>query len=134
MKLNKMVIIAAFMLSIPVFANASTADDLLASYKRLGAGNFSAEAGKAMWNKPYKDSATGQDRSCATCHHSNLSLRGEHATTGKAIEPMAVSVNPKRLKDAAFIEKWFNRNCKWTIGRECTPQEKGNFLMFIKNQ
>ncbi|HCS12500.1 MAG TPA: hypothetical protein DIW28_01710, partial [Zetaproteobacteria bacterium] len=44
----------------------------------------------------------------------------------KRIEPMAPSVNPERLTDPAKIEKWFGRNCEWTIGRDCTAQEKAD--------
>lgn len=44
---------------------------------------------------------------------------------------MKPAVNPERLVDAKKIEKWFLRNCKWTFGRECTAQEKGDFLTFI---
>jgi hypothetical protein len=54
--------------------------------------------------------------------------------TGKRIEPMAVSVNPQRLGDMAKIEKWFRRNCKWTLGRACTAQEKGDLLSFLRQQ
>ncbi|MEA3244387.1 MAG: DUF1924 domain-containing protein, partial [Pseudomonadota bacterium] len=33
--------------------------------------------------------------------------------------------------DGKKIEKWFKRNCKWTLGRECTAQEKADFLAYI---
>jgi len=54
--------------------------------------------------------------------------------TAKRIEPMAPSVNPERLTDPAKIEKWFGRNCEWTIGRDCTTQEKADFLAFIQSK
>ena len=57
-----------------------------------------------------------------------------HVCTGKSIELMAPSVNPKRLTDSRLIEKWFKRNCKWTLGRECTPQEKGDLLVYLQTQ
>lgn len=44
---------------------------------------------------------------------------------------MATSVNPQRLTDSAKIEKWFARNCKFTLGRECSAQEKGNMLVWL---
>jgi hypothetical protein len=47
---------------------------------------------------------------------------------------MAPSVNPKRLTNQAKIEKWLLRNCRWTLGRECTAEEKANFISFIKTQ
>ncbi len=45
---------------------------------------------------------------------------------------MAVSVNPERFTKTKKIKKWFKRNCKWAWGRECTAQEKGNFLTYFK--
>ena len=53
---------------------------------------------------------------------------------GKVIDPMAPSVNSKRLTDAKKINKWLLRNCKWTFGRECTAQEKGNVLLWLSEQ
>ena len=67
-------------------------------------------------------------------HSADLTSTGKHVRTGKKIKPLAPSVNPKRLTDTKKIEKWFKRNCKWTLGRECTPQEKGNVLAFIKSK
>jgi len=54
--------------------------------------------------------------------------------TGKTIEPIAVSANPERFTDVSKTEKWFRRNCKWTLGRECTPQEKGDLLTWLGGQ
>lgn len=114
-------------------AGADVVDERLAAYKAQGAGGFSAAAGQALWNKSFKDTKTGESRNCATCHTADLRDAGKHAETGKVIEPMKPAVNPKRLTDVKQVEKWFLRNCKWTYGRECTPQEKGDFLLFIRN-
>ena len=114
-------------------AGADVVDERLAAYKAQGANGFSAAAGQTLWSKSVKDARTGESRNCATCHTANLRDPGKHAETGKLIEPMRPAVNPKRLSDARQIEKWFLRNCKWTYGRECTPQEKGDFLLFIRN-
>lgn len=114
-------------------AGADMVDERLLAYKAQGANGFSAAAGEALWNKSFKDARTGESRNCASCHTANLRDAGKHAETGKVIEPMKPAVNPKRLTDVKQVEKWFLRNCKWTYGRECTPQEKGDFLMFIRN-
>jgi hypothetical protein len=114
-------------------AGADVVDERLAAYQAQGARNFSAAAGEALWNKTFKDAKTGEARNCAACHTADLRNAGKHAETGKVIEPMKPAVNAKRLTDTKQIEKWFLRNCKWTYGRECTPQEKGNFLLFIRN-
>ena len=61
------------------------------------------------------------------------SLMREVVRTGKPIKALAPSVQPQRLTDIGKIRKWFKRNCKWTLGRVCTPQEKGDILLFLKN-
>jgi cytochrome c553 len=119
----------------PVEALASEAvvNDKLNEYRAAGAGDFSAERGKTMWSKTHIQSKSGQNVSCATCHGADLTRSGKHARTGKLIEAMSPKVTPERLSDPAKIDKWFLRNCKWTLNRECTPQEKGDFLLFIQN-
>jgi len=47
---------------------------------------------------------------------------------------MSARVNAERYTDEKKIEKWFKRNCKDTWGRECTAQEKGDFLTFLLAQ
>jgi hypothetical protein len=116
------------------FAHADAVDDLLAQYKAQGAANFTVAAGEQLWDRPTTDAKTGEVRRCSLCHSDDLKRVGKHATTGKAIEPLAPSVNPKRLSDKAQIEKWLARNCKWTLGRECTPQEKGDALVMIRSR
>ena len=83
---------------------------------------------------PVADAKSGEKRRCSLCHSEDLRRTGKHAVTGKVIEPLAPSANPKRLTDPEHIEKWFTRNCKWTLGRECTPQEKGDFLLMIRSK
>ncbi len=112
---------------------ADAVDDSLADYERLGAGPFSASAGEELWQRKFP-SADGEQRACTTCHTGDTRRPGRHAVTGKAIEPIAPSANAKRLTDRRQIEKWFTRNCKWTLGRECTPQEKGDLLAFLRTQ
>ena len=90
----------------------------------------SAQRGEQLWNREFTVSA--QPRSCATCHTSDPRLAGKHVRTGKPIKPMAPSVNPERLTDQRKMEKWFKRNCKWTLGRVCTAQEKGDLLNYLK--
>ncbi len=109
-------------------------DDLLRQYAASGASGFSVARGERQWQKTHADPGSGKPRSCTTCHGEDLKARGKHVRTGKVIEPLAPSVNGERLTDPKQIRKWFKRNCKWVLGRECTPQEKGDFLLYIRNQ
>lgn len=94
--------------------------------------SFSAVRGQAL----HRQSFTGgrpDTPSCTTCHGKEISSAGS-TLSGKAIEPMAVSASPGRYTDPAKIEKWFKRNCIEVLGRECTPQEKGDWLAFVMSQ
>ena len=126
-------LISALMCSEYGFATEAT-DQLLAQYRSQGAKEFSLSQGKELFYKEFKDQETGQMRDCPACHTENLTQSGKHVKTGKVLEPLAPSVNPKRLTQVKEISKWLKRNCEWTLGRECTPQEKGDLLVFIQSQ
>ncbi|MEJ2592211.1 MAG: DUF1924 domain-containing protein [Candidatus Thiodiazotropha sp.] len=127
-------LIVPVMLLLPMLAQAGAVDSLLETYRQAGAADFSAVQGETRWKQSNVDPKNGQSRSCSDCHTANLKQVGKHAKTGKKIDPMAPSVNPQRLTDAAKIEKWFKRNCNWTLGRACTPQEKGDYLLYLRQQ
>jgi len=107
---------------------------LIESYRNTGAGPFSPDAGRSAWIHEHQSSSGVDTRSCVSCHRTDLTQPGRHVKTGRPIEPMALSVNPARLTDPKKAEKWFRRNCRWTLGRECTPQEKGDFIQFMTSQ
>jgi len=124
-------------LVLSTYASVSSADvveQLLVEYSGQSNVEFDSNKGKTLWTKSYNDNKDPQARSCATCHTENLAAVGKHAKTRKPIDPLAPSINAERLTDAKTIEKWFLRNCKWTMGRECTAEEKGHFLKFISAQ
>ncbi|MCC6208514.1 MAG: DUF1924 domain-containing protein [Gammaproteobacteria bacterium] len=115
--------------------NAATLDDVLDSYQAAGATTFSAARGETLWTTDHPDpESPGKVRNCSTCHGKDLSQPGRHVNTGKEIEAMAPSVNDKRYTNAKTIEKWFTRNCKWVLGRECMPQEKGDVLSYLRTK
>jgi len=130
---KKFIVVTTLLVAIPFYAQADAVSEMKAGYQAQGAGNFSAAAGEAFWNKEFIDAKKGGKRSCATCHTADLKQQGKHKRTGKVIKPMAPTVNPERLTKVKKIKKWFLRNCKWTLGRECTAQEKGDVLAFIKS-
>ena len=123
--------IIAMILSMTSFA--SPREDLLAQYAAAAKGSgFSAARGEALHTQSFSGGKPDTP-SCTTCHGKDT--RGAGRTlTGKAIEPIAVSVTPTRYTDPAKVEKWFKRNCTEVLGRECTPQEKGDWLTFVIGQ
>ena len=123
-------LLAALLLATPLVHAASVVDEALADYRSQGASEFDATRGQELWNKRITGD-DGKPRSCSTCHGDDLSAEGKHVRTGKTIAPMAPSANPQRLTERKTIEKWFLRNCKWTLGRECSAQEKGDLLVFL---
>lgn len=125
---------AAVLLLLPVLVQADAVDTLLDSYRQNGAGDFSAQQGEMRWKQANPNPQSGKDRSCTDCHTKVLTQVGKHVKTGKKIDPMAPSANPERLTDASKIEKWFKRNCNWTLGRACTAQEKGDYLRYLRQQ
>ena len=119
---------------LPSCAQADAVAEALANYKTQGAATFDAQAGARRWIENFTDAESGKQINCASCHHQDLRKPGQHIRTLKPIEPMAPAANPQRLTDVKKIEKWFLRNCKGTWARECTPQEKGDFLTYIQSQ
>jgi len=114
--------------TLPSPADEAVIAGLMERYRAAGAAQPDAARGEALWKQKHGD------RSCETCHGSDLTRPGQHARTGKRIEAMAPSVNPQRLTKARKIEKWFLRNCKWTLGRECSAREKADILVWLKQQ
>jgi mono/diheme cytochrome c family protein len=91
-----------------------------------GFSGFSAARGQQFFTNRH-----GNDWSCASCHTVNPMQSGKHDVTGKVIRPMAPAANPERFTDAAKSAKWFRRNCKDVVGRECTALEKGDILAWL---
>ncbi|MFM9845065.1 MAG: DUF1924 domain-containing protein [Dongiaceae bacterium] len=137
---NQYVVLAAALL-LP--AGPATADpardailtDLAAQAKQADGAfaEFSADRGAAF----YRANQAGGDPktpACTACHTDNPKLPGQNAKTGKSIDPMGVSANPARFTNKDDVEKWFRRNCKEVLGRECTALEKGDFITFMASQ
>lgn len=124
-------ILAGMLFAAPVAAALSAADTspaaLLAQWRTAsGAGEaFSAERGRLLFTKK------ALDWSCSTCHTSDPRDAGRHTVTGKAIQPLAPSANARRFTDAAKAEKWFRRNCRDVLDRECSAREKGDLLTYL---
>jgi mono/diheme cytochrome c family protein len=94
---------------------------------------FSAQRGETLFRTKW---AKGDERtpSCTACHTENPRNPGQNAKTGRPIDPVAVSANPKRFTDLDQVEKQFGRDCKSVLGRDCTVQEKGDYITFMVGQ
>ncbi len=113
-------------------AAAATPDDFLQKFSAQAAQSesvpvsFSVQRGKEFFTRTH-----GNQWSCASCHGDDPRKSGRHKRTNKAIEAMAPAVNAERFTSKRQVTKWFRRNCKDVLARECTAQEKGDVLTYL---
>ncbi|MCM8596999.1 DUF1924 domain-containing protein [Accumulibacter sp.] len=130
--------LAAGLLAWPLAALAGPRDDLLAGYssaaKKVDPSfiGFSASRGDSFHRRAFAG-GKAETPACASCHSNDPRAAGR-TPTGKRIEPMAVSISAARYSDPAKVDKWFRRNCQEVLGRECSAQEKGDWLSFMFSQ
>jgi hypothetical protein len=84
------------------------------------------EAGQTFFTRTH-----GGTWSCASCHGEQPTLRGRHASTGKAIAALAPAANRSAFTDTAQVDKWFRRNCRDVLRRECSAGEKADVLAWL---
>lgn len=75
----------------------------------------------------------GGEWSCASCHNQVPTGPGRHAVTGKTLAPLAPAFNAQAFTDEHRVEKWFRRNCKDVLKRECSPAEKSDALAWLRS-
>ena len=95
---------------------------------------YTAQAGapaQAARGQQFFTTKHGGDWSCASCHGASPTAPGKHAATGKVIAPLAPAFNAERFTDAGKTEKWFRRNCKDVLARECSAAEKADVLAWL---
>ena len=127
-------ILTIFLVVSPTIASSNMQiDTLLNEYQQLAAEPFNAKTGEALWLQTFSSQRSPASRSCTSCHTSNPRNSGKHVRTNKAIDPIAQSTSADRFSDIKKIRKWLKRNCKWTLGRECTAQEKGDVLSYLRD-
>lgn len=140
MQLNSTAAVLAALLALMLSGavSAGSREDQLARYASAAkAGNpafsgFSAERGKTLHTQNFAGGKPDTP-ACTTCHGKDTRAAGR-TPAGKAIDPVAVSAAPSRYTDPAKVEKWFKRNCNEVLGRECSAQEKGDWLSFMSAQ
>ena len=129
---------AVVSLSLASTSMAGPRDDLLTQYASAAKAadpafsGFSAARGKALFLQAFTGGKPDTP-TCASCHGRDPRASGR-TLTGKAIDPVAVSMSPARYTDPAKVEKWFKRNCTEVMGRECSAREKGDWLSFMASQ
>jgi len=95
---------------------------------------FSQQAGapgQAERGRLFFTSQHGGEWSCASCHGQTPLTTGRHASTGKTIDALAPAANPRAFTDSAKLDKWFRRNCKDVLQRECSASEKADVLAWL---
>jgi hypothetical protein len=123
-----LLVLGTWCLGSPVVAADTQPDALIAHYQQLAGQKADRVRGQKFFN-----AKAANDLSCASCHGASPVLSGKHASTGKTIAPLAPSVNPERFSDSAKVEKWFRRNCKDVLSRECTALEKADVVAYLKD-
>jgi hypothetical protein len=95
---------------------------------------FSAQAGapgQVERGRAFFTSTHGGEWSCSSCHGSPPIKAGKHASTGKTIDAMAPAANAAAFTATAKVDKWFRRNCKDVLQRECAAAEKADVLAYL---
>ena len=136
--MKKLSFIVAALLSLSALnahADVETAQKLAAKYETIAKNinpastGLSVDDGKAFFNREL--TIKGKQVAWASCHTTNLANDGKHMVTSKPIRPLAPAANDKRFTSVDKVEKNFTKHCNDIIGRDCTAQEKGNFIAYL---
>lgn len=100
---------------------------LQTQYEQLANQKADSTRGQQFFNATH-----GNDLSCAACHGKPPTQPGKHASTGKSIAVLAPALNAERFVDNAKVEKWFRRNCKDVLNRECNALEKADVMAYVR--
>ncbi len=136
-KTTMLALTALLAVQLPVQANPAR-DAILAGFAAQAKAAdatftaFSAERGKRLFLDQH---AGGKPKTpaCTSCHSKDPLANGK-TRAGKVIKPIAVSKNPARFTKVKKVAKWFRRNCKSVLGRECSAVEKGDFITYMQSQ
>ncbi len=121
---------AALLLACAVLAGqpavAASPSSLLEALQTRSGTAASAERGRAFFTARH-----GGEWSCSSCHGQQPTATGRHALTGRGIGALAPAIDAERFTDEAKVEKWFRRNCKDVLSRECSAAEKADVLAWL---
>jgi uncharacterized membrane protein len=120
-------LVASLWLATPAQAgDATTPEAQLQRWTAEAGAPGNAERGRAFFTTKH-----GGEWSCSSCHNAPPTTEGKHASTSKPIAPMAPAFNAKAFTDEAKVDKWFRRNCKDVVSRECSAAEKADVLAYL---
>ncbi len=119
-------IVFSMLLFTSLQAAAITPAELLSGYTAQAGQPANAARGETFFKASH-----GQEWQCTSCHGKSPMVGGRHASTDKAIAALAPAANAKRFTDSAKVDKWFRRNCKDVLARECTAAEKADVLAWL---
>ncbi len=122
-------VIAPLLIASAVAAGNTTPQKLMKGFESQAGSKASASAGKKLFTSKHTGGKPDTP-SCITCHTTNLKGMGR-TRVGKPIDPMAISANRSRLTDQKKAAKWFRRNCKSVLGRECSAKEKADIIAYL---
>ena len=110
----------------PALAADTSATEQLARWNAAAGAPGNAERGRIFFASQH-----GKEWSCASCHQAPPTQDGKHASTGRRIAPLAPAFNPQAFTETAKVDKWFRRNCKDVLARECTAAEKSDVMAYL---
>lgn len=133
-KFHYLLLAALSIFSLPAQADVDGAKQFVKQYAALVKGVnpayvLNAEAGRAFFIK--KHVVDGKQMACSDCHTDNPLAEGKHSETGKKIAPLSPVANPKRFSDLGKTEKTFDKHCIDVLTRNCTSQEKGDYIVYL---
>lgn len=129
--------LACGIVSVPAQADVAGAQKLADKYAAIAKNidpnskGLSADAGRAFYTKELTLHGKTGKISCSACHTDNPANEGKHMVTGKKIKPLAPAVNQDRFASIDKVEKNFEKHCMDVIGRDCTAQEKGDYIAYL---
>lgn len=127
-------LLSTALLLASALASAETPRQIMAAYATEAAHaqpGFQAQAARGGAFYAQRFAVSAKMPACTACHTDDPVRPGRHAVTGKDIRPLAPAANAERFTDPAQVEKWFRRNCREVVGRECSAAEKADFIAFL---
>lgn len=133
-KFNYILLGALSVFCLPAQADVEDAKQLAKQYQALVKGVnpsyvLNAKSGREFYVQKHK--VNGKDMACTDCHTDNPAAEGKHSETGKKIASLSPAVNPKRFSNMKKTEETFDKHCVEVLLRNCTAQEKGDYIVYL---